>query len=683
MLELTLFLVLGLGAGAVYGILGLGLVLKYRSTGVVDFAHGAVAMFGAYVFLGLRSDGILQLPWIWLPHEVRIYPTAMPTWLALLVALSYSAVFGLLVFRIVYRPLLNASALTKVCASVGTMLLLQGIAVLNFGTQGRSTPPLLPSGSLRVGSIQIPTDRLYFAAIVVGLAVLLAWLYRSTRFGLSTRAAAENPTGASLNGLSSARIAAVNWVLASILAALAGILITPISTLDPSSFTLFVIPALAASLAAKFRSFTAAAAVGLALGMAQAQITKLITDLPWLPQQGLPQGVPFILILIAMSVLTKRATARGEAGSSQQPSVGRPRRPALTGALCFLVGMVLLVMLSGSLRVAFIGSLVSVCLCLSVVVLTGYVGQVSLAQMSFAGVTAFVLSHLTITFGVPFPFSLLLAALAAVPIGLLIGLPALRVRGVNLAIVTLAAASAMDALVFGGTWLSGGLAGSRVTNPTLFGVNLGISEGPVYPRLVFGVLVLAIVCAVGVAVARLRNSATGLTFLAIRSNERAAAAAGIDVTRVKLMAFGLSSFVAGLAGGLLAYQQGTVSPATFSAFTSLALLAITYVAGVGRIAGAVTAGVLFSANGLLVTYVDRTLEVGVYQVLLAGFALTITAVKNPDGVAVALSGPVRRLLGPLERRAFARRTSSGSGGTSRDLGDGPGELAPEPSSTAS
>lgn len=654
MTQYLLFLVLGLGAGAVYGVLATGLILKYRSAGVVDFAHGAVAMFGAYVFLDLRSAGVLQLPWLWLPHEIQVAPSGLTTASAAVIALLYSGLFGLVVFLVVYRPILRASPLTKVCASVGIMLLLQAVAVLNFGTKGRSTPPIFPTGSWRVGGLQIPVDRLYFAGVMVVLALVLAATFRYTRFGLATRAAAENPAGASLSGLSSVRIAAVNWVLASMLAAGAGIMITPIATLDPSSFTLFVIPALAASLAARFGSFTIAAAAGLALGMAQAEITKLLTVLAWLPQQGLPQGVPFIVILIVLVLAGRAATGRGQSEGIRHPAVGRPRQPVLTAAVCFVAGSALVLGLSGSLRVAFITSLVAVCLCLSLVVLTGYVGQVSLAQMSFAGVSAFVVSHLTTSAGVPFPLSLLLAALAAVPVGLLIGLPALRIRGVNLAIVTLAAASAIDALVFSGTWLSGGQAGSVVASPTLLGVNLGIADGPEYPRAVFGVLVLFIVCLVGVGVARLRNSATGLTFLAIRSNERAAAAAGIDVSRVKLMGFAISSFIAGLGGALLGYQQGTVSPATFAAFTSLALLAITYVAGVGRIAGAVVAGILFSANGLLVTFVDQTFDVGVYQVLVAGFALTVTAVKNPDGLATALSSGARRLQALVPRRVVHR-----------------------------
>lgn len=649
MTQYLLFVVLGLGAGSVYGILGLGLVLKHRSTGVIDFSHGAVAMMAAYVFWSVRSSGVIPLPWIWLPNQVRIAPDGIDAGWAALIALGYAGLFGLVLYMIVYRPLLHAGALTKVCASVGVMLAVQAIAVLNFGTQAKATPPFLPGGSWRVGEIVVPLDRLMFAVVVVVLAAGLAAVYRYTRFGLATRATAENSTGAALTGLSAGRIAAVNWTIASVLAGLAGVLITPIATLDPSSFTLFVIPALAAALLARFTSFAVTAAAGLGLGIVQSLITKVLTDVPALPQQGLPQGVPVVVVLIAMSLLTVRATSRGAEGSTRHPSVGRPRRPLFTGVVAFAVGSIVLVALSGSFRVAFITSLVAICLCLSVVVLTGYVGQVSLAQMASAGMSAFVLSHLGTGLGVPFPLSLLLAALAAVPVGLLVGLPALRVRGVNLAIVTLAAATALDGLLFNSTWLSGGLAGSTVAPPSLFGIDLGIARGQEYPRIVFGLMVLFVVCAVGVGVARLRNGSAGRAMLAVRSNERAAAAAGIDVARVKLIAFSLSSFIAGLGGALLAFQQGTVSPAGFAAFTSLALLAVTYVAGVGRIAGAVIAGVLFSSSGLLVTALDSWLDVGLYQSLIAGLALTVTAVQNPDGVAGALARLGRSLRARVSR----------------------------------
>ncbi len=643
----VLFLLLGLGAGAVYGILALGLVLKQRSAGVIDFGHGAVAMFIAYVYLGLRGEGTLQFPWVVLPHEISL-GSPLATAPAIVVSLVYAAVLGIVMYWLIYRPLRSATALTRVCASVGTMLALSAIAVLNYGTTPKSTPAILPSGPLRLAGITVPSDRLWFAAIVLVLAAALAALYRFTRFGLATRASAENERGAALIGLSATRIGAGNWVLATVLAGVAGILIAPVSTVDPTSYTLFIVPALGVALVARFTSFAVAALAGLALGMLQSEITKLLSVWDWLPQQGLPQALPFLLIMVTMTLLTRGVGARGIVGEPRNPSLGRPARPYATTALCFVVGVVVLVLLSGSLRAAFIASLVSVCLSPSLVVLTGYVGQVSLAQMSFAGLSGFALTHLASSLG--FPWALLLSALLAVPLGLLIGLPALRLRGVNLAVVTLAAAFAIDALLFGAESFAGGLRGRSVPSPTIFGWDIGIAKGDSYPRVVFGIFVLLVVCLVGLLVARLRNAPAGRMFIAVRSNERAASAVGINVARTKLLAFGLSAFIAGLGGGLFAYQQQTISPPSFAVFPSLSLLAVTYVAGVGRIAGAVVAGIMLSGTGLMVTALDKALNIGKYQLVVAGVLLTLTAIKQPDGIAASPPPPLVKLWTRLSHR---------------------------------
>src|SRR5689334_4027175 len=156
-----LFLLLGLGAGAVYAMLALGLVLKYRSAGVVDFSHGAVAMFIAYVYLGLREDGDLQFPWIWLPHSLSL-GSGMSTGVAIAISLVYAAVLGVILYVLVFRPLRNATPLTRVCASVGVMLLLQAIAVLNYGTTSKSTPAILPSNPIHFAGITMPVDRFWF-----------------------------------------------------------------------------------------------------------------------------------------------------------------------------------------------------------------------------------------------------------------------------------------------------------------------------------------------------------------------------------------------------------------------------------------------------------------------------------------------------------------------------------------
>src|SRR3954471_14653296 len=458
-------------------------------------------MFIAYVYLGLREEGTLQFPWVLIPHEIS-FGSPLGAAPAIALSLVYAAVLGIVMYWLIYRPLRTASALSRVCASVGVMLALQAIAVLNYGTTAKSTEAILPSEPIEIGTITLPSDRLWFAGIVVVIAAVLALVYRYTRFGLATQASAENEEGAALVGLSANRIGAGNWILATMLAGIAGILIAPGSTVDSTSYTLCIVPALGVALVARFQSFGVAAGAGLALGMLQSEVTKLLTVWDWLPERGVPQALPFLLIVVAMTLMSRGVGARGAVGELRNPSLGRPTRPYLTTAVCFVVGVIVLVALEGSLRAAFINSIVFVCLALSLVVLTGYVGQVSLAQMSFAGLSAFELSHLGQGAGIPFPIALLLSALIAVPLGLLIGLPAVRIRGVNLAVVTLAAAFAIDALLFNDESFGGGLAGRSVPSPTIFGIDIGIAKGDSYPRVIFGIFVLAVVCLVGLLVAR-------------------------------------------------------------------------------------------------------------------------------------------------------------------------------------
>jgi ABC-type branched-subunit amino acid transport system permease subunit len=632
-----LFLILGLGSGATYAILGQGLVLKYRSAGVVDFAHGAVAMFIAYVFVNLRSFGELELPLVLLPHQISLNGgNGISTGLAIVISLVYAAVLGLVLYVIVYRPLQSASPLTRVCASVGVMLTLQAIAVLNYSTEPVATNPIFPSSGLTVAGITFPEDRLYFTGVVVVISVALALVYRYTRFGLATRAGAENDKGAALTGISATRIAGQNWVIATVLAGVAGILIAPVASLDPTSYTLFVVPALAAALIGRIQSFWITALAGLLIGCAQSEIEKLVAVFSWLPQQGLPDSLPFVVIIVVMAVRARSVLARGGDAAERNPSVGLPRAPLRTAAVCFVIGLVLLFTLNNVLRFAFISSLTVTCVALSVVVLTGYVGQVSLAQMSLAGIGGFMLGHISTSWGIGFPWSLILAGLCAVPVGLVIGLPALRLRGVNLAVVTLGFASALDAVLFTVESFTGGTGGLPIPQPRLPGLNLAIDSGRSTNRVVFGVLVLVVVILLGLLVARLRLGPTGRMLLAIRSNERAAGSVGINVAQGKLLAFGLAAFIAGIGGALTGYMQGELTADSFAAFTSIGLLAIVFVAGVGRIAGAV----------------------------VAGLALVLTAVQNPDGITGTSTGKGPAVaLAKLQDRATAefRRRRPGAG----------------------
>ena len=509
--------------------------------------------------------------------------------------------------------------------------------------------------------------------MVVVISVALALTYRFSRFGLATRAGAENDRGAALTGISANRVAGQNWVIATVLAGVAGIMIAPVASLDPTSYTLFVVPALAAALVGRFQSFWITALAGLLIGCAQSEIAKLITVWTWLPQQGLGDALPFVVIIVVMALRSRSVLARGGETAERNPSVGRPHAQLRTAAACFVAGLVLLIVLSGVLRFAFISSLTVTCIALSVVVLTGYVGQVSLAQMSLAGIGGFMLGHISSGWGIGFPWSLILAGLCAVPVGLIIGLPALRLRGVNLAVVTLGFAAAMDAVLFNSQSFTGGTGGLPIKAPRLPGLSLAISQGKDYPRLIFGVLVLVVVILIGLLVARLRRGSAGRMLLAIRSNERAAGSVGINVAQGKLMAFGLAAFIAGIGGALTGYMQGELTPDSFAAFTSIGLLAIVFVAGVGRIAGAVVAGIMFSAAGLFVTFLNIHLSVGKYQAIVAGVALVLTAVQNPDGLtststgkgpAVALAKLRDRAVGEYHKRVGGRTAVRGAGGDS-------------------
>jgi branched-chain amino acid transport system permease protein len=623
------FLLLGLGAGAVYAALALGLVLVHRVSGVVNFAHGAMASAAAYAFVAARDAG-----------------TAFAAAFAL--ALAFAAALGLAAYVVVFRPLRAAPALARVVASVGLMVTIQAAIVLRFGSDNRPVAAILPAEPVTIAGLVVPRDRLGLAALVVAAAAALWLAYRRTRFGLASRAAADNPDATALLGWSPDALAAANWVVASVLAALAGILAAPITTLNPATYTLLVVPALAAALAGGLASFGGTVAAAFAIGMAQSAMVKLQADVGWLPRVGVREGLPLLVVVVAMAV-RGRALARAErtgqrAAHARLPAAGRPRRPLVATLVATTATAAALFAVGGQYRLALIQSLIGAVVCLSLVVLTGYLGQISLAQMAFAGVAGFALSRLALDAGWGFPLAPLAAAALAASAGLVLAVPAVRARGVNLAVVTLAGAVAVEELVFKNPALTEGFGSSPVPPPALGTLDLSIG-GPGaagYPRAAFGLVVLAVVAALALACAGLRAGRFGRRLLAVRSNERAAAAAGVGVTGTKLVGFALSAFVAGLGGALLGYSQGQVSFASFGVFVSLSFLAVAYLGGIARISGALVGGALV-AGGIAFTVLEEVAGLGRYHLLASGVGLVVMAVLSPDGLSAA-AGRLRERL---------------------------------------
>lgn len=641
-----LFAIVGLGAGAAYAAVAMGLVSTYRGTGVVNIAQGAMAMWTAYVYDELRRTGDL------VPPVGRVHlGGSLGAWPALAIGLVTAALLGLLVHVLVFRPLRTAPALARVVASVGVTIVLQAAVALRFGVEQRAVPSLLPTDNMQLGSLSFSQDRLWLAGVVILIALALWGYGRFTRLGLATRGAAENERAAIVLGYSPDRLAAVTWVLASTIAGGVAILATPTMGLDPVSWTLIVVPSLACALLGRLSSAGVACAAGLALGAFQSEITLLSTK-DWWPNWatvGVSQSVPFVVIVVALFVLGKKLPTRGSVAVDPLPPLIVPRmRPLLaTGAAA--AGAAAVVLTGGSYRFGVITSLAFTLLALSLVLLTGLVGQISLAQAAFAGAGGFALSKIGTS--IPFPLSTLLAATAAAGLGLVVGVPALRIRGAQLAVVTLAAGVAIEQFVFRNPNFSPP-SGNLIPDASLAGVDLGVRQGTDLARWEFGLFVLAVVVLAALAVANLARSGTGRAFLAVRSNERAAASLGVNVASTKLAAFVMSSFLAGLGGALIGYSRGQLSADSFTVSVSLSLLAFAYLGGITSIGGAVVAGLL-APLGIGYVVLDRTLDLGKYYLLASGALLVVTAIANPTGIA----GRVRDLVGAGRDRGTVSRAA--------------------------
>lgn len=624
-------MLLGLGSGGVFAALALALVITYRASGVVNFATGAMALYVAYTYAGLRR-GELLVPIPGLPKTVDL-GQELEFWPAVALSMVIAAALGAVLYVLVFRPLRDAPQLAKAVASLGVLVVIQGLLAIRQGTNTVSVAAIFPAERWEFGSVIVLSDRFYLALTVVVLALALSAGFRYTRFGLLTRATAETQTGAYVSGVSPDRIALVNWMISAMVAGIAGILIAPVNPLTPVTYTLFVVPALAAAVVGKFQHIVPIVGAGLAIGMLQSEALSLAADYSWMPQTGAAELVPLIVILIALVVVGAGIPARGGLTRLPLGRAPRPRSllvPAVVGAA---VGLLALVLTAGTWRAAVIGTFIAAVIGLSLVVVTGYAGQVSLAQLALAGTAAYSLSTLTEDWGVPFPFAPLLAALVSTAIGVVVGLPALRTRGLTLGVVTLALAYAIEAVWFRNSDIVPS-SGARVTPPSMFGIDLGIGAGQEFPRIEFGLVCLVTLVIVALGVAALRRSTLGSAMLAVRANERSAAAAGVNVVRVKVLSFALASFIAGLGGSLLAYRRGVVTFDSFTAIGGLSLLSTAYLAGITSVWGGLNAGILAS-GGITFIALDRWVELGEWFHVISGVLLIVTLITNPEGIAAA------------------------------------------------
>ncbi|MDG2114511.1 MAG: ABC transporter permease, partial [Actinomycetota bacterium] len=452
--EVIRFALLGLGVGALYAFASQGLIAIYRGTGVLNFSLGATAIAGVFMQWELQ------------------YEQGWPFLLAALVGVLLSAVLGALTHWVIMRPLRRASSLIRVIATLGVLITIQAGVVIRYGSRPRQVPSWLPTDRVTLwGDVSITVDRLILLAIASASAALLWLLYRSSQFGLATEAVSESERSASAVGISANRVAILNWALGSAIAAVAGILVVPIITLQVTAMTSLVLAALAAALVGDFRSFPIATAAGLGLGIGQTLVGRYVD------QQGLGASLPFLVIIVFL-VFRGRSLPLRDYFLRELPMVGNGRMS--WDWMVFGSGSIIFIMLTKQTRWidAFTVSLGVAIVLLSIVVVTGYAGQLSLGQFAMAGFGAWVAGRLVAVYDIPFLLGLVAGVAAAVPLGLLFGLPAVRTRGINLAIVTLGLGTTMELMLFRNRDYTGGVQGTQVGNPDLFGYEIGSIRYP-------------------------------------------------------------------------------------------------------------------------------------------------------------------------------------------------------------
>lgn len=621
---------LGLGAGAVFAMIAQGVVLVYRGSGIVNFAHGAMAMLGGYIFWDLRWTEKRKPEW--------------GLWPAFATTIVIMAVIGALVHLLVMRPLAKSSPLVRVIATLALLTIITGAGHLYWGGDLVALKPKqspVPSKRWVLGDIGMLSDRIYLTIIAIGITLVLWAVFRFTRFGLAVMAAAEDERAAGALGWSPDLLATINWSVGGALAGAAGILVAPVTGLEMGKGTLMVIAALAAALLAGFSNFWVALISGLAIGMVQSLTGRYMPGI-----FGIGDALPFIVIILVLVVRGRALPLRSHV-LERLPRLGGGQLPRWFIAVPIALGVLSMTVFNWEWNLAFLNTYAAAIILLSVVVLTGMAGQISLAQFAIGGLGALIAATMIHDHQMPFLIALLIGVVSATAIGLLFALPALRTRGINLAVATMGLALSVQSMIFTNFRYTGGGTGMRIgSDLSVFGWKI---DRLTHPNRYALVALMLLVIATKV-VLNVRRGRAGRRLIAIRTNERAAASLGVSVFGAKLYAFALAASLAGLGGVMLSFKDSNISfENTFGPFLSINAVTLAVLGGIGYVLGSVTGAQLFMGGiGALITT-----RIGVdddWIVLVGGLILLIQLVAVPDGMASHLSVAIEKTGRKAQRR---------------------------------
>jgi branched-subunit amino acid ABC-type transport system permease component len=569
MSDLLPFIVVGLATGAVYGVAGVGLVLTYRTSGVFNFAHGAIASAGAYLFYEL-----------WFKHGLP-WPVA-----ALICVVGLGPLLGL-VLELIGRQLSVAAAALRVVATVGLVLVVLGVSTLIYGPATITLPQFLPTGTFEMVGVNVGWDQVVLVVFGLTVSLALTLMLRKTRIGMAMRGVVDDASLLELTGLNATGVRRGAWIIGSMVASASGILLAPVLGLDPLLLTLLVVQAFGAAAVGRFRSVGLTFAGGLGVGVAAALSQRYVTDFPSL--LGFPPSVPFF-VLFAILIVSKKGslfeagTVRRQATGHLAPLPAAWRRSLLVAGAAavaiipFVVGAKLQVWISGAAYVVVF---------LSLGLLVKTAGQVSLCHAAFVAVGAATFSHLRVDAGLPWFVAVLGAGLLAVPVGAAVAIPAIRLSGVYLALATFGFGILMERMVYR-TFLLFGSEGNRLApRPDL-------GPGDVASDKVYFFLAVALAVGAALLVRALQRGRLGRLLEAVADSPKALTSLGASVTTALVLVFCVSAFLAGAAGAVLSAGSNTAGFNGLGAFQSLLWLAVIAMAGTRVLSSSVMAALLLA-----------------------------------------------------------------------------------------
>jgi len=560
-------IVLGILVGLTYGLLSVGLVLIYRTNRIINFAHGQIGAFGAAFF------GLAAVKW------------GVPYWIVFPFAIALAGGVGAAAETGVVRRLRKAPPLMSIVATlgVGEFLLVFAQAINSQASAGSLFPEPPGFPTFNIGALKV--TRAYSGMLILCPIVVVALMIflRRSRFGLAMRSAAANPEVARMSGIFASRMSSLAWAIAGGLSALTAILTAPTQgfTSAGSFGPELLLRAMTGAVIARMDSIPVALGAGIGLGV----IEQLLL---WnYPQSGLVEVALFGLILVTLLVQRPRGGRASEKGSwtavrSLKPVPDRLKEIWLIRNLGLLTGLVALavaaslpIFVNNSNSVTMTGIIGFAIVGLSIGLLTGLGGQLTLGQFAVAAVGAVVAYYVSRHTG-DFALAVLYAGLAAAAVSVLIGLPSLRIRGLMLTVTTLSFALATPAWLLNQPWMLGD--GRTPGHPTVFGHSL--DTGRSYYYFALGLLALTVILA-----RNIRSGGFGRLLTAVRDNEDNARAFTVRASIVKIQGYLLAGFIAGIGGAAYAYALSNIGSATFPTEASIDVVVMTVIGGVSVLAG--------------------------------------------------------------------------------------------------